>query len=65
MKFFSFRWPFKPLSFQAIYSLQILGNETLIIADYKYGKNFFKVSHLEYKVMVRDDNIWYQISAFD
>ena len=36
-------------SSQGTYNFQILGNETLIIADYKYA-NFFKLAMLDIKL---------------
>ena len=47
------------LSSQGTYNFQILGNETLIIADYKYAK-IFKFAMLDIKLQLKDDNILYQ-----
>ena len=47
------------LSSQGTYKFQILGNETLIIADYKYAK-IFKFALLDTKLWLKDDNILYQ-----
>ena len=40
------------LSSQGTYNFQILGNETLIIADYNYAKNF-QVCYVGYKVKAK------------
>ena len=47
------------LSSQGTYNFQILGNETLIIADYKWAK-IFKFAMLDIKLLLKDDNILYQ-----
>ena len=45
-------------------TFQILGNESLIIADYKYAK-IFKFAMLDIKFQLKDDNILYQFWIFD
>ena len=48
------------ISSQGTYNFQIVGNETLIIADYKYAKNF-KFAMSDIKLQLKDDNILYQV----
>ena len=50
-------------SFQGTNNFQILGNETLITADYKYAK-IFKFAMLDIKSSLKDDKILYKFWAF-
>ena len=52
------------LSSQGTYNFQILGNETLIIADWEYIP-IFRFALLDIKLWLKDDNILYQFWAFD
>ena len=49
---------------QGTYNFQILGNGTLITADYKYAKNL-KFAMLDIKLWLKDDNILNQFCAFN
>ena len=52
------------LSSQGTCNFQILGNETVIIANYKYAK-ILKFAMLNVKLQLKDDNILYQFGTFD
>ena len=52
------------LSYKGTCNFQNLGNETLIIADYKYAK-IFKFAMLDTKLNLKDDTTLYQFCAFD
>ena len=52
------------IKLQGTYNFQILGNKTLIIADYEYAK-IFGFATLNIKLWLKDDNVLYQFRASD